>query len=68
MSRASVAAAVRIAREAARLTWVDLAAAAGVSQVSVSHRETGYRVPALAHLLQVASVLPVPPDLLLRSS
>ena len=60
---------LRRIREHRELTQAELGARAGIAAASVSHFETGQRVPSLDSLVKLADALQVPvDDLLGRSS
>lgn len=54
-------------REEARLSQMDLALAAGVSQNMIAYIENGKRTPSLTTLLKLCNALNVNPEVLFRN-
>lgn len=57
---------IRFSREYAGLSQAQLAKAMKVAVGTVSHWETGYRVPTVAHLVKMSAVLGEPLKYLLE--
>lgn len=55
-------------REEARMSQLDLALAAGVSQNMIAYIENGKRTPTLSTLLKLCSALNISPEVLFRES
>lgn len=55
-------------REEARLSQLDLALAAGVSQNMIAYIENGKRTPTLTTLLKLCTALNVSPEVLFKNS
>lgn len=62
---ATIAQRLREFREQRRFTQTELGARAGIAAASVSHFETGQRLPALESLMKLADALEVSVDALL---
>ena len=55
-------------REEARMSQLDLALAAGVSQNMIAYIENGKRTPTLSTLLKLCTALNVSPEVLFKES